>query len=264
MGGDLSKRVWFTLGALLVYRLGTHVPIPGLAGRGPPRSLQSIPGHHRRVLSLQAWGASPGLFDALYRRWLSGRISIFAFSRPSLPGRQRPHAAGELRPARRYGLIGSRAARYWADREVPSVYPLPDHPSLGPSGLLSWPCCWNRTHSRTIWGFLPCSASPGPVFRLTTVLSRSSRATLFVTWLAEQISRHGVGNGILLILFSGLAVYLPSAMGTILELSRTRGPERRNDHRISRAHGGSLRPHPAHGTGPDTTRRARFPARNRR
>ena len=61
---------------------------------------------------------------------------------------------------------------------------------------------------------------PGVVFRLTTVLTLSA-GTLFVTWLADQISRRGIGCGIGLILFSGLAVSLPSDVGTLLELGRT-------------------------------------------
>ncbi len=75
MGGDLGRRIWFTLGALLVYRLGTHLPIPGIEPGGhlfPCR----IPGLIVEFCSPGSWGL-PRLFDALTGGGF-GRISIFA------------------------------------------------------------------------------------------------------------------------------------------------------------------------------------------
>ena len=210
MGGDLGKRVWFTLGALLVYRLGTYLPIPGLALTGHLH-LCSIPGTIYEHCDRMPYGL-PGLFDALTGGAL-GRISIFALS---------------VLPYLAAAAVMLLAAAAW-----PALRALAEDGGTGPrkvqqytryltvllSALQAYGLALVIEDLRGFWGFSLVS-EPGPLFRLTTVLTLTA-GSLFVTCLAEQISRRGIGNGVLLILFCGLAVHLPTDLRNLAEASRT-------------------------------------------
>ncbi|MDJ0946258.1 MAG: preprotein translocase subunit SecY [Kiloniellales bacterium] len=211
MGGDLSKRIWFTLGALLVYRIGTHVPIPGIEPGGHLFSC-SIPG---LIVEFCTPGPSglPRLFNALTGSGF-GRISIFAFSvLPYLAASALMLLAAAVWPVlaalEKDGEVGRRR-----------LYQYTRYLTVLLSALLAY------FLAVVLEQHIPGNAStslvrhPGVAFRLTTILTLTA-GTLFTTWLADQISRRGIGCGIGLILFSGLAVHLPSALATTLELGRT-------------------------------------------
>jgi len=197
---DLRKRVLFTLGLLAVYRVGGHIPTPGVNSE----ALQ--------LLADQAANTMFGLYDMFSGKNLS-QMTIFALGiMPYIsasiilqlltvvwPYLERLSKEGELGRRKitqytRYGTI------------VLSVVQ-----ALGIALYLE--------HQTNIAGGLPLVYSPGWGFRLMTVLTLTT-GTAFIMWLGEQITERGIGNGISLIIFSGIVASLPSAVGTTLEYIR--------------------------------------------
>ncbi len=196
---ELKKRIWFTLGALIVYRLGTYIPIPGI----DPAILSDI-------FSAQAGGIL-GMFNMFSGGALS-RMTIFALNimpyisasiimqlltavSPKLEQLKKEGEAGrkKINQDTRYGTVLLAAVQ---------AYGL----SVGLEGMSG------SQGSAVI--------EPGLFFRATTVITIVG-GTIFLMWLGEQITARGVGNGISLIIFSGIVAELPSALVSTLELGRT-------------------------------------------
>src|SRR5487761_1536059 len=196
---ELKSRIWFTLGALLIYRLGTYIPIPGI----DPSILQSI-------FSRNAGGIL-GMFD-MFSGGALGRMTIFALGimpyisasiiiqlltavSPTLEALKKEGESGRktLNQYTRYGtvLLG-----------LVQAYGI----SVGIEGM----------HA----GAESAVLDPGLFFRLVTVVTLVG-GTVFLMWLGEQITARGVGNGISLIIFSGIVANLPHALASTLELGRT-------------------------------------------
>src|SRR5487761_824943 len=196
---ELKSRIWFTLGALLIYRLGTYIPIPGI----DPSILQSI-------FSRNAGGIL-GMFD-MFSGGALGRMTIFALGimpyisasiiiqlltavSPTLEALKKEGESGRktLNQYTRYGtvLLG-----------IVQAYGI----SVGIEGM----------HA----GAESAVLDPGLFFRLVTVVTLVG-GTVFLMWLGEQITARGVGNGISLIIFSGIVANLPHALANLLELGRT-------------------------------------------
>jgi preprotein translocase subunit SecY len=196
---ELKSRIWFTLAALLIYRLGTYIPIPGI----DPAILQDI-------FSRNAGGIL-GMFD-MFSGGALGRMTIFALGimpyisasiiiqlltavSPTLEALKKEGESGRktLNQYTRYGtvLLG-----------VVQAYGI----AVGIEGM----------HA----GAESAVIDPGLMFRLVTVVSLVS-GTVFLMWLGEQITARGVGNGISLIIFAGIVANLPHAMASTLELGRT-------------------------------------------
>ena len=194
--GDLSSRLWFLLGALVVFRIGAHIPVPGIDPIGFGGFVQVANKRHsghvqyvfgRRVVAL--YHICPG-YHAVYFF-----IDHHAVGRDS---RAAPRAIEEGRRSR-----------------TPQDYPVHPlwHLGLGDvSGIWYLGGIANATRA---W----CS-NPGPMFQLTTVITLVT-GTMFLMWLGEQITERGLGNGISLIIFAGIAAGLPRAIGSTLELART-------------------------------------------
>ena len=196
---ELKKRIWFTLGALVIYRLGTYIPIPGV----DPQILEQI-------FSQQAGGII-GMFDMFAGGALS-RMTIFALNimpyisaaiimqlltavSPTLEALKKEGEAGrkKINQYTRYGtVLLAMFQSYGIAVGLESTQ--------GPGG------------SAVI--------DPGLFFRLTTVITLTS-GTVFLMWLGEQITQRGVGNGISLIIFAGIVANLPLALFEVLELGRT-------------------------------------------
>ena len=196
---ELKKRIWFTLGALVIYRLGTYIPIPGV----DPQILEQI-------FSQQAGGII-GMFD-MFAGGALGRMTIFALNimpyisaaiimqlltavSPTLEALKKEGEAGrkKINQYTRYGtVVLAMFQSYGIAVGLEST--------TGPSG------------SAVI--------DPGLFFRLTTVITLTS-GTIFLMWLGEQITQRGVGNGISLIIFAGIVANLPLALVEMLELGRT-------------------------------------------
>ena len=196
---ELKKRIWFTLGALVIYRLGTYIPVPGV----DPYVLSQIFQQHS--------GGMLGMFD-MFAGGALGRMTIFALNimpyisaaiimqlltavSPKLEALKKEGEAGrkKINQYTRYGtvLLASFQA-YGLSIGLENMQ--------GPSG------------SAVI--------DPGVFFRVSTVITLTG-GTIFLMWLGEQITQRGVGNGISLIIFSGIVANLPVALASTLELGRT-------------------------------------------
>ena len=196
---ELKKRLWFTLGALVVYRLGTYIPIPGI----DPQALGELFNANSHGLL--------GMFDMFAGGALS-RMSMFALNvmpyisasiimqlltsiSPTLEQLKKEGEQGrkKINQYTRYGTVILAAFQ---------AYGL----SIGLEGM-------SGSHGSAV-------ADPGLYFRVTTVLSLTG-GTLFLMWLGEQVTARGVGNGVSLIIFSGIVARLPQALANTLELGRT-------------------------------------------
>ncbi|MDE0537420.1 MAG: preprotein translocase subunit SecY [Rhodospirillales bacterium] len=196
---ELKKRLWFTLGALIVYRLGTYIPIPGI----DPVILQDV--------FRQQAGGILDMFN-LFSGGALSRMTIFALNimpyisaaiimqlmtavSPTLNQLKKEGEQGrkKINQYTRYGtvLIASMQA-YGISVGLESMQ--------GSQG------------SAVI--------DPGMFFRFTAVVTLVG-GTIFLMWLGEQITARGVGNGISLIIFAGIVAELPSALAGTLELGRT-------------------------------------------
>ncbi|HEX9837447.1 MAG TPA: preprotein translocase subunit SecY [Alphaproteobacteria bacterium] len=196
---ELKKRIWFTLGALVIYRLGTYIPLPGI----DPAILQD--------LFRQQAGGILGMFD-MFAGGAFGRMTIFALNimpyisaaiimqlltavSPHFEQLKKEGEAGRKKITQytRYGTVILAAVQAYGI-------------AVGLEGM---------TGSRGT-----AVMDPGMFFRLTTVITLVG-GTIFLMWLGEQITARGVGNGISLIIFSGIVAELPSALAGTLELGRT-------------------------------------------
>src|SRR6186713_3434336 len=194
---ELRKRVLFTLGMLVVYRIGGHITIPGV-------NLAAL-----NQLAQQARGTMFGLYDMFSGNNLS-KMTIFALGiMPYIsasiilqlltvvwPYLERLSHEGELGRRKitqytRYGTI------------VLSIVQ-----SLGIALYLE--------HQTNIAGGLPLVYNPGWFFRLMTVVTLTA-GTGFIMWLGEQITERGIGNGMSLIIFSGIVVNFPRAVIQTIE-----------------------------------------------
>jgi preprotein translocase subunit SecY len=196
---ELKKRLWFTVGALIVYRLGTYIPIPGV----DPVILDDI-------FSQQAGGIL-GMFN-MFAGGALGRMTIFALNimpyisasimiqllttvSPTLEQWKKEGESGRRKITQftRYGTVILAALQAMGI-------------AVGLEGMTS------NQGSAVI--------DPGLGFRFTTVVTLTC-GTIFLMWLGEQITARGVGNGISLIIMAGIVAELPRALVSTLELGRT-------------------------------------------
>ena len=195
---ELKKRIWFTLGCLIVFRLGTYVPMPGI----DPHILQDI-------FEQQAGGVL-GMFN-MFAGGALGRMTIFALGimpyisaaiimqlmsavSPRLEQLKKEGEAGrkKINQYTRYGTVLLAAVQAYGI-------------SVGLEGMQG------SQGSAVI--------DPGMFFRVSAVITLTG-GTIFLMWLGEQITARGVGNGISLIIFAGIVAELPGALFSVLELGR--------------------------------------------
>jgi preprotein translocase subunit SecY len=196
---ELKKRIWFTLGCLIVYRLGTYVPLPGI----DPAIMAQIFAQQR--------GGILGMFN-MFAGGALERMSIFALGilpyisasiilqlmtavSPTLEQLKKEGETGrkKINQYTRYLTVVLAAFQAWG-------MAIGLEATSGPSG------------SAVI--------DPGWFFRVTTVITIVG-GTVFLMWLGEQITSRGIGNGISLIIFVGIIAGLPSALAALFELGRT-------------------------------------------
>jgi preprotein translocase subunit SecY len=192
---ELKNRIWFTLGALIVYRLGSYIPIPGIdslaleqfattnssgilgwvnnlaggaLGRMAIFALNVMPYISASIIMQLMTSVSPAL-EALKKEGESGRKKINQYTR---------YFTVILAALQAYGIaVGLQ----------------------GQGGIVT---------------------NPGPFFIASTVITLTG-GTLFLMWLGEQITSRGIGNGVSLIIFAGIVAGLPSGVAALLELGRT-------------------------------------------
>ncbi len=196
---ELKNRIWFTLGALIVYRLGTYIPLPGI----DPVVLQDI-------FSQQSGGIL-GMFD-MFSGGALGRMTIFALNimpyiSASIIMQLMTSISPKLGALKKEGESGRKVINQYTRYGTVVITALQAYGiAVGLEGMTS------SAGSAVIEG--------GLFFRFTTVVTLVG-GTMFLMWLGEQITARGVGNGISLIIYSGIVANLPSAVAGTLELSRT-------------------------------------------
>jgi preprotein translocase subunit SecY len=197
---ELKKRLWFTLGALVVFRLISFVPLPGI----DPLALNSLFSQTRggvldffnmfsggalERMSLIALGVTPYITASIVVQLLTSLLpSFMALKKEGESGRK------ALNQYTRYGTVFLTIVQGYGIAV----------------GLESWGA--GQGVSAVI--------DPGYFFRFTTVISLLG-GTMFLMWLGEQITARGIGNGISLIIMAGIVAQLPTALGTMFEQSRT-------------------------------------------
>jgi len=193
--GDLKRRLWFLLGALVVYRIGTHIPVPGINASVLDELFRS------------QQGGILGLFNVFSGGALS-RFSIFALG---------------IMP-----YISASIIMQLCTVVVPSLEALKKEGEQGRRKITQY--TRYATLGLAFFQALAISAaleaqaglviSPGITFRVISAVTLVT-GTMFLMWLGEQITERGLGNGISLIIFAGIAAGLPNAIGLTLEQART-------------------------------------------
>ena len=193
--GDLRRRLIFLLLALIVYRIGTHIPVPGI---NPDQLAQLFEGQQGGILSLFNMFSGGALsrfsiFALGIMPYISASIimQLMSYVVPSMEALKKEGEAGRRKITQytRYGTLG-----------------LAIFQSLG-IGL-------------ALESSVGLVNEPGLLFRITAMVSLTA-GTMFLMWLGEQITERGLGNGISIIIFAGIAAGLPGSIGGLLELVRT-------------------------------------------
>ncbi|WP_378951727.1 preprotein translocase subunit SecY [Mesorhizobium sp. ANAO-SY3R2] len=192
---DLKKRIWFTLGALLVYRLGTYIPLPGI---NPDAFAQAFTQQSRGVL---------GIFN-MFAGGAVQRMAIFALG-------IMPYISASIIMQLMTSVIPSLEALKKEGEQGRKV--INQYTRYG-TVLLALVQAYGI--SVGLEGGNGIVSDPGMFFRASTVITLVG-GTMFLMWLGEQITARGIGNGISLIIFAGIVAGLPSAISGTLELGRT-------------------------------------------
>src|ERR687895_1431869 len=198
---DLRKRVLFTLAMLAVYRIGSHIPTPGVNKAALLELARQMQGNMLGLYDMFSGGnlSQVTIFALGIMPYISASI-ILQLLTVVWPYLERLSKEGELGRRKitqytRYGTI------------VLSIVQ-----ALGIAYFLE--------RNTNIAGGLPLVYDPGWGFRLMTVLTLTT-GTAFVMWLGEQITERGIGNGMSLIIFAGIVVGLPSAAISVVEQLNT-------------------------------------------
>ncbi len=196
---ELKKRIMFTLGALIVYRLGTYVPLPGI----DPVALQDI--------FKQNSGGILGMFDMFsggaLRRMTVFALNIMPYISASIIMQLMTSISPQMEALKKEGEAGRKKINQYTRYGTVLICILQGYGiAAGLEGMSS------SAGSAVI--------NPGMFFRFTTVVTLTG-GTMFLMWLGEQITARGVGNGISLIIFSGIVANLPRALAGTLEMGRT-------------------------------------------
>ena len=196
---ELKKRLWFTLGALVIYRIGTYIPLPGI----DPTILSNIFDQQR--------GGLMDMFN-LFTGGALQRMTIFALNimpyiSAAIIMQLMTAVSPRLETLKKEGESGRKKINQYTRYLTVLLAAVQGYGiAVGLEGMRA------STGSAVI--------DPGLYFRATTVISLVG-GTIFLMWLGEQITQRGVGNGISLIIFSGIVANLPIALVKTLEQSRT-------------------------------------------
>ncbi|WOK37632.1 preprotein translocase subunit SecY [Sphingomonas sp. C3-2] len=197
---DLKKRLWFTIGALIVFRLLSHVPLPGI----DPRALASLyettrggvldffntfSGGSLERMSVIALGVMPYITASIV-------VQLATALSPTLAAIKKEGESGRKRINQytRYGTVGLTAVQGY----------------FIAVGLEAWGASQGMS----------AVVEPGIAFRVAAVISLIG-GTMFLMWLGEQITSRGVGNGVSLIIMAGIVSQLPTALVNLFEGGRT-------------------------------------------
>jgi len=193
--GDLKRRLWFLLLALVVYRVGTHIPVPGI---------------------------NAAVLDDLFKSQKDGILGLFNVFSGGALSRFSIFALGIM------PYISASIIMQLCTVVVPALEALKKEGEAGRRKITQF--TRYATLGLAFFQALAISAAlesqaglvlePGPMFRMISALTLVT-GTMFLMWLGEQITERGLGNGISLIIFAGIAAGLPNAIGLTLEQART-------------------------------------------
>jgi len=191
---ELKARIWFTLGALLVYRLGTYIPLPGID-----------PAAWDAIFKSQAGGIL-GMFNMFsgggIHRMAIFALNIMPYISASIIIQLMTTVSPTLEQLKKEGEAGRKLMNQYT-RYLTVV--LAAFQAYGIAVGL-------ESAGQAV-------ADPGMFFRISTVITLTG-GTVFLMWLGEQVTSRGIGNGISLIILSGIVAELPSAIANMLELGR--------------------------------------------
>ncbi len=195
--GDLKRRLMFLVLALVVYRVGTHIPVPGID-----------PDQLKQLFNSQQGGIL-GLFNMFSGGALS-RFSVFAlgimpYISASIIMQMLTYVMPSLEALRKEGESGRRK--------------ITQYTRYGTLGLAIFQAIGISVALESQQGLV---LDPGLLFRFVCVVSLVT-GTMFLMWLGEQITERGLGNGISILIFAGIVAGLPTAIGGLFELVRTGG-----------------------------------------
>jgi len=192
---ELKNRILFVLGAIIVYRLGAHIPVPGIDPLELKKLFDSQSGGILGMFNMFSGGA--------LKRFTLFALGIMPYISASIIMQLLTVVSPQLEQLKKEGEAGRRSITKYTRY---GTVMLAAFQALGISiALESQP------------GLV---LDPGLAFRLTSVVTLVS-GTMFLMWLGEQITERGIGNGISIIIFTGIVAGLPSALGSTLELART-------------------------------------------
>ncbi len=197
---ELKKRVMFSLGMLFVYRVGCHIPTPGIDGVALSHFFKQAQGTLLGMFDMFSGGALEKLtvFALGIMPYISSSI-IFQLLTVVVPAIEKLSKEGETGRKKiiqytRYGTVVLSVVQALG-------ISIGLEAMRGPAGELVVP-------------------NPGWSFRLLTVITLTA-GTAFIMWLGEQMSERGIGNGISLIIFAGIVARIPSAIGNTFKLLKT-------------------------------------------
>jgi preprotein translocase subunit SecY len=191
---ELKKRIWFTLGALIVYRLGTYIPLPGI---DPVVFEQSFHGKQQGVLELFNMFAGGAV-----QRMAIFALNIMPYISASIIVQLMSSVIPQLEALKKEGESGRKVMNQYT-RYLTVLLAVFQAYGIA-VGLES-------QHGVV--------TEPGWFFRASTVITLTG-GVMFLMWLGEQITSRGIGNGSSLIIFAGIVAAFPSAIANTLELSR--------------------------------------------
>jgi preprotein translocase subunit SecY len=193
--GDLKRRLLFLLGALVVYRIGAHIPVPGIDPNALAELFNSQQGGILGMFNMFSGGALSRftIFALGIMPYISASIimQLMSVASPQLEALKKEGESGR-RKITQYTRYGTLALALFQGLGIAIALE-------AQAGLVN---------------------DPGFMFRVTTI-STLVTGTMFLMWLGEQITERGLGNGISIIIFAGIAAGLPNAIGGLLELVRT-------------------------------------------
>jgi preprotein translocase subunit SecY len=192
---ELKNRLWFTLGALVVYRLGTYIPLSGLDQTVLSQAFQHNAGGLLGMVDMFSGGAL-------------GRMTIFALNimpyiSASIIVQLLTAVSPQLEALKKEGEAGRKKLNQYTR-----------------TGTVALALVQAFGIARGIEHLPGAVINPGIFFEATTAITLTA-GTVFLMWLGEQITARGVGNGISLIIFSGIVARMPSAIAQLLNLGRT-------------------------------------------
>ncbi len=193
--GDLRRRLVFLLLALVVYRTGAHIPVPGI---DPSQLQQLFKGQQGGILSLFNMFSGGAL-----SRFTVFALGIMPYISASIIMQLLTYVLPTFEALKKEGEAGRRK--------------ITQYTRYGTLGLALFQSLGIAMALESSAGLV---IAPGFGFRLTTVVTLSA-GTMFLMWLGEQITERGLGNGISILIFGGIAAGLPNAIGGLLELVRT-------------------------------------------